>query len=126
MLPRAVAPEKQVDLKAMRQLANQSATCALQKHDSKQLSDVARGKLAVMIVSLVIAGSLLGLSGVPGVSPSLTMCGAAASFAIAALWGANYLSLKARLTKERRAHRNRYLASSERPTVEVREEKTAT
>ena len=37
MAPRAVAPETQVDVKAMRQLANFSASNALHKHESKQL-----------------------------------------------------------------------------------------
>ena len=35
--PRTVAPEKQFDWRAMRQLANLSANCALQRHESKRL-----------------------------------------------------------------------------------------
>ena len=71
MAPRAVAPERQVDLKAMRQLANLSADMALHKHESKRLSDSTRAKLLVTIVAVVVGASLLVLHQLPGAPPEL-------------------------------------------------------
>ena len=96
MSPRTVAPERQFDFKAMRQLANLSAKSALHKHDSKQLSGDTRTKLLVASVGVVVGVSLLLIRLLPG-APPVTLYGAAASFAVAALWGVNYVSLMSRL-----------------------------
>ena len=104
MAPRAVAPERQVDLRAMRQLANLSAKNALHKHESKRLSGSTRMKLLVTCVSLVVGALLIDHPQLPGASP-VTIYGAVASFAVAALWGVNYLTLMSRLAGERSAYR---------------------
>ena len=120
MAPRAVAPERQVDLKAMRQLANLSATSALHKHESKRLSGDTRTKLLVTGVSIMVGVSLLVLHQLPG-APPVTLYGAAASFAVAALWGVNYMSLMSRLAGERMAYMSRHLKTGEDPAADKKE-----
>ena len=122
MAPRALAPERQIDLRAMRQLANLSANNALQRHENKRLSVDTRTKLLVTIVSLVVGASLLIIHQLPQ-APPVTVYGAAAAFAVAALWGSNYLSLLSRMAGERQAHLSRHLKGGEEPAAEVREEK---
>jgi hypothetical protein len=121
MAPRAAAPERQVDLRAMRQLANLSAKSALHKHESKRLSGDTRTKLLVTSVSAVVGVSLLVLHQLPG-APPVTIYGAAASFAVAALWGVNYASLMARLAGERTAYMDRHLKAGEEPAAKDKEE----
>ncbi len=121
MAPRAVAPESQVDLRAMRQLANVSAKNALHKHDSKRLSVSKRAKLLVTSVALVAGVSLLAIHRLPGAHPA-TIYGAVASFAVAALWGVGCLSLHSRMASERMAYMSRHLKVGEQPVVEVKEE----
>lgn len=122
MAPRTVAPERQVDFRAMRQLANVSAKNALHKHESKQLSADTRTKLLVTCVSVVVGVSLLVIHQLPGAQP-ITIYGAAASFTVAALWGVNYLSLLSRSANERLAYMSRHLKAGEEPVTEVKEEK---
>ena len=121
MAPRAVAPERQVDFKAMRQLANLSAKNALHKHESKQLSGTTRTKLLVTSVAVVVGVSLLVIHQLPG-APPVTIYGAVASFAVAALWGVNYVSLLSRMAGERMAYMSRHLKAGEEPAAEVKEE----
>ena len=66
IVPRAVAPERQIDFNAMRQLANLSAKNALHKSESKKLSGTTRTKLLVTCVSLVVGVSLLLIRLLPG------------------------------------------------------------
>ena len=94
--PHAVAPERQIDLQAMRQLANLSAKNALHKHESKQLSGTTRTKLLVTSVAAIVGVSLLVIHHLPG-APPVTIYGALASFAVVALWGMNYVSLLSRM-----------------------------
>jgi hypothetical protein len=121
MAPRAVAPERQVNFIAMRQLANQSANSALQKHESKQLLGSKRTKLLVTSVSAVVGVSLLAIHLLPG-APAVTTYGAVASFAVAALWGMNYLSLMSRVAGERMAYMSRHLKAGDAPATKVEEE----
>ena len=121
MTPRTVAPEKHVDFRAMRQLANVSAKNALHKHESKRLSVSTHAKLLVTSVSLVVGASLLVIHQLPGASP-ITIYGAVASFAVAALWGVNYLALMSQMARERMAYMSRHLKVGEEPVVEVKEE----
>jgi hypothetical protein len=118
---RAVAPERQVDFKAMRQLANLSAKNALHKHESKQLTGNTRTKLLVTSVSVVAGVSLLVIRLLPG-APPVTIYGAVASFAVAALWGVNYASLLSRLASERMAYMSRHLKKGEEPAAETKED----
>ncbi len=89
--PRAAAPEKNIDLTAMRQLANLSAETAINTHDSKRLSVISRIKLAVSLVAAVAGVVLLGLSFTGGMH-LMTMFAAFAAFAVTAYWGGNYIS----------------------------------
>jgi hypothetical protein len=109
---RAAAPERHIDIRAMRQLANLSAKNALQKHDSRRLSGSLRSKLVVTAVSGFIGVSLLIIHLMPKAHP-VTLYGALASFAVSALWGWNYLKLAAELAGERTAYLTRHLKAGE-------------
>jgi len=121
MAPRAVAAERQVDLQAMRQLANLSAKNALQKHESKRLSGNTRAKLLVTSVSVVAGVSLLVIYLVPG-APPLAIYGAVASLVVAALWGVRYVSLTSHMSSARMDHVSRHLKAGEEPAAEVKTE----
>jgi len=121
LAPRAVAPARQIDLEAMRQLANLSADTALHKHESKQLSGSTRTKLLVTSVSVVVGVSMLVIHQLPG-APPVTIYGATASFAVAALWGVNYLSLLSRLAAKPMAYMGRHRREGEKPAAGVKEE----
>ena len=123
IVPRAHAPERQIDFNAMRQLANLSAKNALHKSESKKLSGTTRTKLLVTCVSLVVGVSLLLIRLLPG-APPVTLYGAAAAFAAAALWGMNYISLMAQMAGERMAYMSRHLKTGEQPAAEGQEEKS--
>jgi hypothetical protein len=122
MAPRAVAPETQIDMKAMRQLANLSAKTALHKSESKQLSGSTRAKLLVTTVALGVGGSLSAMRLLPG-APPLTIYGSVAAFSVAALWGVSYLTLLSRVTGDRLARVSRHLKADEEPAVEVMKKK---
>jgi hypothetical protein len=110
--PRAVPPEKRIDMRAMRQLANLSAKNALQNHERKQLSGTKRAKLLVTLVSAVVGVLLLIIHLLPK-APPVTIYGAIASFAVATLWGVNYLKLLAEMASEQFAHMSRHLKAAE-------------
>jgi hypothetical protein len=101
--PRAAAPEKNIDLQAMRHLANLSAKSAIITHDSKRLSGTSRIKLAVTLLACLTGTVLLWLSLVGGVHLA-TMLLAVASFSVAVYWGSNYISLARQITGVRKAH----------------------
>ncbi len=119
MAPRAVAPERQVDLKAMRDLANLSANSALHKHESKRLSGRTQTKLLVTSVSIVAGVSQLVLQQLPG-APLFTFYGAAVSFVVAAVWGSSYIVWMSRLAGERMAYMSHRLKAGEEPAAEVK------
>ncbi|MCC6124531.1 MAG: hypothetical protein IT426_06200 [Pirellulales bacterium] len=100
LTPRAVAPEKGVDLSALRDLANLSAEHALGKHEHRQLSMAKRSKLIVIGVSLAVGAGLLwhwrAQNG--GILLAIT---AVLSFMIALYWGLQYAILTGRLTIDR-------------------------
>jgi len=121
MAPRAVAPEKHADMNVMRQLANLSATNALEKHESKRLSGPTRSKLLVAAVSAVAGVSLLVVHQLPG-APPVTIYGALASFAVAGLWGVKYLSLSSRIADAQRANVSRQPKAGEDTAEEVEQE----
>ncbi len=101
--PRATAAEKNIDLTAMRQLANLSAKTAINTHDSKRLSVVSRIKLAVSLSAGVAGFVLLVLSFTHGVH-LLPMFLAFAAFAVTAYWGGNYIVLTRQLIGKRMSH----------------------
>ena len=100
----------------MRQLANVSAKNALHKHESKRLSANTRTKLLVTSVAVVVGVSLLVIHQLPG-APPVTIYGAVAAFAVAALWGVNYLALVSRMARERMAYMSRHLKVGEEPVA---------
>ena len=117
LAPRTIAPEKQADWQAMRQLANLSANCALGKHESKRLSRETRAKMLVLGVSAVASVALLIFSQLPG-APRVAIYSAAASFAVAILSVASYLSLMSRLSGARTACMSGPLKTGERSVAE--------
>ena len=66
LAPRAKAAEMNVDMTAMRELANLSAHTALTRHARSQLSVTMRGRIIFAIAALVIAAALLWLWRMPG------------------------------------------------------------
>lgn len=125
LAPHTVAPEKRIDFRAMRQLANLSADTALNKHEAKRLAGTTRAKLLVTVVAGVCGAILWGLHTAAG-AHTVSVALAIASFGIAALWGTNYLALTTRILGVRRAHMERHLkvgeespiATDETPAVE--------
>ena len=121
MAPRAVAPEKNIDLQAMRQLANFSANTAISKHENKLLTISTRTKLAVTLAAGFSGTVLLGLT-ISGGSRLLTGVLAMASFAVAGLWGTNYVALTKKMIGARMAQLERHLkAGQEAPPDETAE-----
>jgi len=90
--PRATAPEKSVDLSAMRELANLSAHAAISRHARRMLLGTVASKLAVAIVALATA-AILGWLWWTRWPESLVLCAAAASFVVALIWGVQYVLL---------------------------------
>ena len=109
-------PEKKIDMAAMRQVANLSASSALHKHESTQLTVSTRTKLMVTVVSLVVGVALLAISQFRG-APGMTLFGAAAAFCVATLWGINYLGLTSRLLGARVAHLKQKSKAGDGPSV---------
>ena len=96
LAPRAVAPEKHVDLSALRDLANLSAEHALGRHDRKQLIAATRSKLIVTVVALAVGVGLLWHWHSHNTG-NLIVFAAMLSFLIALHWGLQYAILTGRL-----------------------------
>jgi len=92
MSPRAVAPERAVDLSAMRELANLSAQTAIDRHSRRKKLHVSRSKLLVSLAALFVGGAMLGIwwTGEVGDLGYYSYYGAMACFALAALWAVPY------------------------------------
>ncbi len=61
LAPRAIAPEKQTDIGAMRELANQSTRSALDQHAWRSLGQTARSRLATTATMAIVGLGLLWL-----------------------------------------------------------------
>ncbi len=61
LAPRAIAPEKQVDIGAMRELANQSTRSALDQHAWRSLWQTARSRLSTTATMAIVGLGLLWL-----------------------------------------------------------------
>lgn len=96
----------------MRQLANLSANTAISKHENKLLTISTRTKLAVTLAAGFSGTVLLGLT-VFGGSRLTTGILAVASFAVAGLWGTNYVALTKKLLGSRMAYTDRRLNAGE-------------
>ena len=109
--PGGPAPEKNIDLSAMRELANLSAQTALDCHTRRRLKNAARSRLLVAVLALIAAGSLLygwwGGATTPGALYSGAVC-----LLIAIVWGIRFAVLARRLITCRR--RNSAVAPEER------------
>ncbi|MFH1266404.1 MAG: hypothetical protein ABIK89_11815, partial [Planctomycetota bacterium] len=95
MPPRATAPEKSVNLSAMRELANMSARTAIDRHSQRQLSKSRLGKLAVTLVALAVGTGLLWLWWTERANP-ITLGGALTCLIVALFWGSQYIWLLGR------------------------------
>jgi len=84
--PRAVAPEKLVDLASLRDLANFSAQSAIDAHARRTMAKSSIGKSLVMLVSL-LAGASLTWVWWARCPDARILYAAGVSFVIAVLWG---------------------------------------
>jgi len=90
--PRAIAPEKHIDLSAMREVANVSARTALERHSLQQKTSAKRANLYLSVVAFLAGGALLAIWWRRGGS-DLTLYAAIVNFVVALLWGVKYLRL---------------------------------
>jgi len=102
MTPRAVAPERQVNLSAMRELANLSAHSAIDRHARRQVRVAAWGKVLTTTVG-VGAGAVLLRIWWTNQASELTFYAALVSLLVALLWGLQC----ARLTGRKMVHKSR-------------------
>jgi hypothetical protein len=103
MAPRSDAPERSVNLAAMRELANFSAQAAISKHARKQLISATRVKLMVAVVALAAGGGLLSFYFSGTTTPWILYAGVAA-FLIGLFWAVQYAILTGRLVVSRSGH----------------------
>jgi hypothetical protein len=100
MTPITSAPEKQLDLSAMRELANLSAQKALDRHSRKVLIESGRTKLLVAAVGLTAAGALsvfrFGFD-----APAFAVHAALFGSVVAVYWGLQYAVLAGKLEIQR-------------------------
>lgn len=92
MTRRAVAPEKQADLSAMRELANLSAKTAIHRYAQFQRTFARRAQLLIASVGLIVGGLLLWTWWAKGTSP-LTLCAAMVGFIVFLFWVVRYARL---------------------------------
>lgn len=118
MAPRAVAPEKTIDLSAMRELANQSAWTALERHHRRTTASAVRAKLWMAAFSLAAGCAMLWLA-VTRPSASHALYASIGCFAVAGLWGLQYLVLGTRLVVRKLGSHGLYLGRpAERQSAE--------
>jgi hypothetical protein len=96
LTPRAVAPEKSIDLSAMRELANLSANAAIARHARGRLVRASGGKLFVAVVGAICSGALYWQAVHLGTGP-LTVYSSAISLIVALYWSVQYLILTGRI-----------------------------
>jgi len=95
-VPRTVAPERGVNLEAMRDLANLSAHTALEQHQRRQTLAAVWTKFLATVFSLVLGCGMLWIwGGNPEHDAALYAAGVC--FAVAALWGVQYILLAGKL-----------------------------
>ena len=92
MSPRAVAPEKTLDLSAMRALANDTAQSAIDRHSRQQTVSAIRSKLLVTILGLA-TGSFTMWIWWAKEAPTGVFYAALAALVVAGFWGIQYLVL---------------------------------
>jgi len=95
MAPRTVAPERHVDLSAMRELANLSAHSAIDRHTRRQVTVATWGKVLTTTVAVGVSAVLLRIWWTNQVS-ELTFHAALVSLLVALLWGLQWARLASR------------------------------
>ena len=95
-VPRAVAPERGVNLEAMRDLANLSAHSALEHHQRRKTWAAVWAKFLATVFSLLLGCGMLWLWG-GNPEHDVALYAAGVCFAVAALWGVQYLLLAGKL-----------------------------
>ena len=108
LAPRNVAPEKNININAIRELANLSATSALNSHQQKKTAINSQAKLLVTLVSLALGVALVVVSRLPHSSP-YSLYWALAAFGVSAIWGAQFAKLFSQQLVERAARLDRHL-----------------
>jgi hypothetical protein len=93
---RAAPPERNMDMAAMREVANSWSQNALRVHEWRHLSKVTRDKLLVLVVAAVIGVLNLYLWRLPEAN-EVTFYWAMGSFLVALLWGLQYSALMWRM-----------------------------
>jgi hypothetical protein len=96
LLPRAAAPERKIDLSALRELANLSADAAINQHSRRVLIRTMVSKLLVSVVALLAGGGLLWMWKLPG-AQQLTFYSGLLALLIAIYWGIEYALLTGRV-----------------------------
>ena len=96
VLPRASAPEKEIDWVALRELANLSAHNAISRYARRMLVNNMYSKLVVAIVALV-TGMVLLWMWLQLDTKEITFYSAVMAFFVAAFWGIQYARLTGRL-----------------------------
>ncbi len=94
------APESEVGLSAMRQLASQAARAAIDSHARRETIRARRVKLAVALTGLVL-GILLLAMWQRGAAGTVAYYGGLVGLVIALVWGLQYALLSGRLTVNR-------------------------
>lgn len=119
MSPRAVAPEKTMDLSAMRALANSSAQSAIDRYSQQKTVSAIRAKLLVTILGLAV-GSFTAWMWWAKDAPRGILYAAVAAFAVAGLWAVQYLVMAGALMV-RRSRGRRQIPRGEAPHSIVRD-----
>jgi hypothetical protein len=93
---RTVAPERAIDLSAMRELANLSANAAIERHTRGRLIRASGGKLLVALLGATCSGVLYWQSVLLGTG-SLAVYSSAVSLIVALYWSVQYMILTGRI-----------------------------
>jgi hypothetical protein len=101
--PRTMAPEKRIDLSALRELANLSAQSAISRHSRQVLIGSMYSKLTVAIVALVTGAALLWMWKALDVT-EMAYYSALVALLVAVYWGMEYALLSGRLTISKSGH----------------------
>ena len=105
LLPRSAAPEKHIDLTALRELANLSARTAISRHSHRILIDAMRSKLAMAMLALAAGGGLFWMWQRYGAVEMTFYYSLAAGF-VAIYFGVQYALLTGKLRINERGHLN--------------------
>jgi len=113
--PRTVAPERSVDLSAMRELANMQAKTAIQTHSQRKTVSAVRSKFIVAVLALCCGGALTVLYW--KLPNEVTLYGIGGAFVTAVVWLLQYFFLLAKLVLQRM--RNRAPEHDDEPEAEA-------